>query len=289
MKKLLIMASVALAGALLATPAQAVEPQPETRTLTTHITDRPDSGEDTNYWALDTFKRDISITGGPYYWVPSPQNADKDVKATAEVQSEMAAEIKDKDKVWLCDWVKYFHLKWEYTATFKDDGTFKGKEGEKTPGKVAPADTVLPAGVTGQMNGGATAVFLAPAHWCTYDTKDYDKGEGPNDKSTGQWPALLFGPKTKNVELVKWGWTYTTCGDLKLETWVNTKDGNSGDIVGKACPSPSPSPVPSPSTVPVSLPLTGPPTSMIVVVAGVLLATGVVTMVVTRRRRNATD
>jgi hypothetical protein len=144
-----------------------------------------------------------------------------------------------------------------YTATVADDGTFNTNAGLSPAGAVT-----IVAGIKGTVKGGFTATFTAPAGFAGYQGNfNGNSYNGTAPSSSSDWVAKTYG----NVEgfqmgknLVDWKWTYKSCS----ETWVNADAGNSGDITGKDCPSPtptnSPSPSPSPttSTAPVPTPVT---------------------------------
>lgn len=199
---------------------------------------------------------------------------------------------------------------WTYRATVTDTGTFETLAGN-SPGKDA-AGAQLKGGFKGNVSGHFGATFTAPAWTAT------TKLDGPaKTVTTGKWIETAFPGDEKFTEsgsVVDWAWTYTTCGG-KGEKWVNSEDGNSGDITEKPCPTVSPSPSPSPSasvtaspspsasvtptrtpgagqpapsqsTSSAGLPVTGPRAIIWVSVAGVLIAAGVAALTATRRRRD---
>lgn len=88
-KALAIVAAAAFVSLVFAAPADAAETPPDCKTVTSNITDRPDSGLYGN-WALDSFKRTVEVCHVPDVSV-----------ARVEVKS------------------------WHYTAKGKDEGSFK--------------------------------------------------------------------------------------------------------------------------------------------------------------------
>ena len=89
-KALAIVAAAAFVSLVFAAPADAAETPPDCKTVTSNITDRPDSGLSGN-WALDSFKRTVEVCH-----VPAAASI-----AKVEVQS------------------------WQYTVKGKDEGSFK--------------------------------------------------------------------------------------------------------------------------------------------------------------------
>ena len=274
MKKTIVGAFAALLGAALvvasAAPAAAAPGPVDTSTsIELTITDRADSGAGTpGVWAKDTFTRKVEVTTEATY-------------GQVELLTKPAPEV-------LCDVVKQDKLFWTYVVVVKDSGTFKTANNSATGSPGAGESLIKDA--TGTFNGGATAVVVAPAHWCTWKGDSYHNGviSGELTGSTSHFIDKLFG-QDANIELTKWGWTYERCaGTAGAEKWINAKDGNSGDIRGAACPSPSASPsvsaspvasaspAPAVSTSPVSatLPLTGSAPGNIALVAVSMLALG---------------
>jgi hypothetical protein len=270
-KKILANALAALIGTALAVtvfaqPASAAPNAMDTSAaieLTT--TDRADTGTGSpTVWAKDTFDRLVEVTTDAEYLHP-------------RLLTKTSPEV-------LCDVVKQEGLLWKYKIVVKDDGTFKTANNSATgsPGK----GKSLIKDAVGTFSGGAVAVAIAPAHWCSWTGDDYDGGtiSGELTGSTSQFLGKLFG-KHANVDMGKWSWTYERCaGTADAEKWVNASTGNDGDIRGTACPSPSPSPsasvsaspAPGVSTSPVAgtLPLTGAKPGSFVLAALTLLALG---------------
>lgn len=128
MKKVLAAFAVGAIGAIaLAVPAHAVETSaPDCKTVTSNITNRPDSAVGGFDWALDTFTREVQVCHVP---------ADVTTK-TVEVKS------------------------WQYKATGGDNGTFK-TQGIKSP----IAGAAMVANATGTFVGEFSLTFTAPAEW----------------------------------------------------------------------------------------------------------------------------
>lgn len=272
-----------------AVPANAADPAPETKTVTTNLVDHEDRGHGSPppaVWALDTFTRGVTITGGPFYVLPSTEDTE------ASVAAKIVETQKEKPEYTLCDVVKYLHLKWNYHAVVKDNGTFVTVAGDTlSPNAGAP----LAGDVPGTMTGGFTADLVAPAHWCTFDASDLDGKtvEGSDGPTTPTWVSSLFGSDETAIN-DDWAWTYKTC----VEQWWDAADEDSsdgtteaaGDITGKPCPT-----TPAPTTVTVvanapQLPVTGASVTTFVAagVGLVLVGAGLlVGLSVFRRRRVA--
>lgn len=272
------------AGLALAAPAQAAADSPldTSRTLSVQVNARPDSGKGTpTDWAKDTFKRNLTIK-------TEPISQDAEAKTVPTTPTEQ-----------LCAWVGEHKLTQKYTMTGVDAGTFETISDSATgsPGAGAP----LVKGAKGEFKGGFTATFEAPAFWCTYSGK-VSAEQATNTGSSG-YPALLF-DGAASVDLTKWQWTYTRCAgkaytEASAEKWTNGKDGNSGDVLGKACvkaPVSTTPPATPPATVgpkPSELPLTGPgdgvnPLAILLPIAFVLVAGGTGAVLMRRRRDNPT-
>jgi hypothetical protein len=281
--------SLAFAGS-----AQAAEPaEPETRTVTTHVVNREDHGHGSPppaVWALDTFDRTVTLTGGPGYVLPTAAAAETADAPT--IDSQIAETKKEYPQFTLCDLVKHLHLIWAYHAVVEDDGTFVTKAGATLSPNNGAA---LLGGMPGTMEGGFTADLLAPAHWCTFDASDLD-GEtvdGSDAPSTPTWVPSLFGSERKAIN-DDWAWTYRTC----IEKWWDAADEDSndgqseeaGDITGLPCPT-----TPAPTTPPVvinqgQLPVTGASVTSVIGVGAGLVLTGILLIVglfVSRRRAHA--
>lgn len=264
-----------LAGAI---PAQAAAPKPEHKTVVTTVTDRPENGNH-GVWATDKLTRTVELTGGPVYVVPAPA-----LKADGTQQE-------------LCDSVAALGLRWSYTATVGDDGTFLTKAGSA----LSPNDgKPLMGGVSGTVKGSFTASFTAPAHWCTFKPGPLNGKtvKGADAPKTSEWVKSLFTDGFDGASINDdWSWTYKACS----ESWWDAKNARSndgetdeaGDITGKACPPPSPSAGPVVQSPPgadgsggsTSLPVTGDSGTQIVGIGAVLLAAGVGVLLLVRRRR----
>jgi hypothetical protein len=163
----------------------------ESRSL---ILERPDSGEDGNNWAHDTFQRSVTVERGD-----------------AVDASECGGGATE------C---------WEYTATISDSGMFEAVVGEQTPG--AAAGTFATA-VQGSFMGGAEFTFVASSD----DPQGSGvPAVTRNDLSTQPWAEAhlpMFFPDTAvvaDIAIGDWGWTYTSsCG-----SWENSSAGNGGNI-----------------------------------------------------------
>lgn len=308
--------AVALTAAVLtlgvAGPALAENPEPETREVTLTITDRDDSGTGSpTIWARDTFERNVKITGGPNYQFPELADDPVELKKAETEANERFAE-KRSLKFDVCTIVKMWNLRWKYEAVVADDGTFVTTNSSATGSPGEGKSLVKDA--EGTFAGGATAKFYAPAHWCSFQKDKYDgqTKTGQQTGSTSEFIAKLFKKngyteivaKHEGGPLTKWEWKYTRCAETAgEEVWVNGKAGNSGDVRGTACPTPSASPTPttasprptlaSPSLSPAGgtagggdLPLTGPGVTVVALGGLALLVAGAVAVIVTRRRRD---
>lgn len=287
-------AAVALVSAFgvlaLASPAQATDPAPEHRSVTTTMTDRDESGNH-GIWARDRLVRTVVLTGGPAYVVPDGESAES---LTAKVAGQ------DGD---LCGSVKALNLRWRYHADVRDAGSFVTIAGDA----LSPNSGVaLVGGVRGEVAGGFTADFTAPAHWCSFDASALDGKTvaGDDAPATSAWLKTLFTAGFDGVAINDdWSWTYTTCA----EKWWDaadpaSHDGESdaaGDITGAPCPTPSVTATRTGSAGATagsggtsggrggsSLPVTGSRVPMLAAGAGLgLLAVGAVLLVAALRRR----
>lgn len=268
-----VAAVVGLTTLALASPAQATEPTAETKSVEVTITDRDDTGFGTpTVWAKDTFKRKVTVVGGPNYFLETEQGEVEPYVGTQSVIDTGAN---------VCDLVSVVQLLWKYTATVEDDGTFVTTNDSATgsPG----FGVALTKDAKGTINGGATATIYAPAHWCSWTGDEWNKTTKPGAEtgSTGEFLAKLFGGDDFEAEVTldKWAWTYERCaGTSAAEKWVNTEGkakGESGDITGKTpCPTPATSTSSATSSAPPAagaLPVTGVPAAGIAI-GGVLLA-----------------
>lgn len=294
-------------GLAMSGPAHAENPKPEKREVSLQVIDRPDSGTGSpTYWAHDTFKRNVTVLGGPNYQFPELASVDA-TASEKEAQATVAEKL--RLKVNICTIVKQFGLVWKYEATVEDDGTFVTLNDSPTGSPGEGKSLVKDA--EGTFVGGATAKFYAPAHWCSFRGEKYNGKTVPGTEtgSTGEFIGKLFKkdgypaikPKHKDL-LVKWGWTYTRCAETtNAERWVNAKSGNEGDIRGVVCPTPeaTPSPTPSVGVTSISpspaggvaggdgdqLPKTGAGVAALVAGGGVLVLIGAGVLVLQRRRR----
>lgn len=183
--------------------------------------------------------------------------------------------------------VKY----WTYATVGDDTGTFT-TVGTKSPQHGWPMKT----GVKGTLTGHFSLQFTAPANWAGFSDSTVHNSSA---FSTSEWLAKLWSADgyEANEKSFYWKWTYKLCEQF----WVNSVNGNSGDITGyrlKHCPSPSPSVSPSavggttPTTAPTTpapagLPVTGPSNIQWVgMTGGAMFIGGAGLLLFLRRRRN---
>jgi hypothetical protein len=199
-------AGVAAASLLaLASPVQAADPVPcapaNQKVSVTNLVNRPDGGLN-GIWANLTYTRTVTLCEAP-----NTDGGDSD-----------------------------------YYVDVHDVGTFTTLAA-KSPGSAAPG-VDIPAGVTGTFVGGFTTAFEAPAGYSTFSDihngQTYTGAPGGSNPTTGGWVASLFTAPINGPSLDgnSWSWKYEKC----LETWINqatAKGGNSGDILGVACPPPA--------------------------------------------------
>lgn len=183
---------------------------PTTVTATTHVTDRPDSGNG-GTWAYDTFDRTLTVTA-----------------AAKQNPADTAKNLVD------------------YTVTVTDQGFFSAVQGTGTPNQFVPGTKVMHA-VKGTMNGGLSYTVTAPATdsltgVIPASENDNFSTSGAGFVSTGDWPKLAFMTPTNVTvnENSDWSWTYKTA----CETWVDSaangsgNQANDGNITGKICVTP---------------------------------------------------
>ena len=273
----------ALTGVALASPAQATDPVPEQRSVTTTLTDRDESGNH-GVWAHDRLVRTVVLTGGPAYVVP-------------EGAAALDAKVATGDG--LCESVKALGLRWKYHAEVRDAGSFVTLAGSA----LSPNDGLaLASGVKGEVVGKFTADFEAPAHWCSFDASALagKTVKGADAPKTSTWVSSLFTSGFSGDSINNdWSWTYTTC----VEKWWDAADPKShdgeldkaGDITGKACPTPSVPATNPAGTGPThaaggtgggkTLPVTGSATSRFVGFGVLVLAAGASLIALSRQRR----
>jgi hypothetical protein len=207
-RRLLVAAGVAAliaataAGIVAANKAEAA---PSTVTASTHITNRPDSGNG-GTWAYDNFKRTLTVT-------------------VAASQAGVTA----GDTA--------------YTATVSDSGHFSALVGADTPNQVM-AGAKIEHSASGSMNGGITYTVTAPSADALTGTvaateNDNFSTTGAGFTSTGNWPKLAFA-SAAGVTVTEgnaWSWKYATA----CESWTDAAsngDGNlvnDGNITGMRC------------------------------------------------------
>jgi hypothetical protein len=108
---------------------------------------------------------------------------------------------------------------WKYQVVASDDGTFV-TTGPKSPGHSMP----LIAGLHGSFTGGFSATITGPAAFGGLNAHP----ASTNTKSSGEWIAYIWPSSAGGDKLTAWGWTYKLCN----EAWINSADGNKGDITG---------------------------------------------------------
>jgi hypothetical protein len=178
---------------------------PTTVTGTTHVTNRPDSGNG-GTWAYDTFGRTLTVTVAP---VQNP--------------------------------VDTGHGLVDYTATVSDSGGFAAIVGVGTPNQFVPGTKIL-HGVHGSFSGGISYTVTAPtadtlAGTIPASENDNFSTSGAGFVTTANWPKLAFAtPAGVTVtEGSTWSWTYKTA----TESWTDSAangDGNTandGNITGQ--------------------------------------------------------
>lgn len=176
-----LLAGVGLAAVLLAaaTPALASGTTTVTQTAVTHITNRPDSGDQGNNWADDNFTRTATVVR---HGLVAPSNCG--------VVSGSC---------------------WDYTYTITDKGTATTIPGQQSP----RTGIILDLEVTASMNGGThNGQFYATSgspHASLVPTTENDHDAVPTGNSTtGNWIRQFFLGTTVfgANNLGSWGWTY---------------------------------------------------------------------------------
>lgn len=267
MRKLLSLSSLLILPTMgiLVTSQPALAEEPDCKTVTTTLQDRPDNGHGTpGIWALDTMDRTVKVCH-----VVTPQVA--------------AVEIGT----------------WVYSATLSDEGTFTTVPGDTN----SPNDGKAVVKQTGTVSGTATfSNFTAPHDWIAWDNSiDGKTYHGTAPAATNDWVSLLWKDGASKTGITDYEWTYKTCS----ETWVDSsnpknndgQDDSAGDITGKACASPSPSPSassskaapvvhsPSPTSKTATLPVTGSNIPYVLGGGVAILAAGSILWILGRRRR----
>lgn len=183
---------VALGVSTAASAAPTPSPAPECKTVTSQITDRPDSATSGGDWAKDTFKRTAVVC------VVSKHDEVKTTeKPTVPVQS------------------------WAYNIKIVDDGAFVTT---RTTSPQAGAPMIN--GLKGTFKGGASADFEAPADWLGFSDATVHNS---NAFDTSTWMSKLWKDGFQRADKTYvWGWTYALCN----EQWENASGGNDGDITG---------------------------------------------------------
>ena len=204
-------------------------------TVTTHVTDDPDSGGAGN-WSYDTFDRTFSVYANPGGCALLPSGD-------------------------VC-----------YSATISDAGTFVTIPGAYQPNQGDPSaqtrSKISSPSVSGTFSGSSGYVFYAPgadlpaAANVNLTVKDNFTVPSGED-TTSHWYLQAFTvsgqPAVTGTESNDWTWTYKTGCETWTDAW-NNSDGQSanlaadGNITGAVCPVPAPTPT-------ASTPLPPPPVS----------------------------
>lgn len=115
-----------------------------------------------------------------------------------------------------------------YCATVSDNGSFTTFDWH------SPANTgTVTAGITGGISGGyrtptfAGALVSSPAYKTHGDLGTFDLGCDRDQNCPGAHPTVSDFVSGWNGDLAWWGWEYKTPHN---GTWVNSVDGNTGDI-----------------------------------------------------------
>jgi len=193
-----VLVAATAAGIVAANKANA---SPSTVTATTHVINRPDSGNG-GTWAYDDFNRTLKVT------LDSPQ------------PEEAAGTL-------------------TYTAEVLDVGEFHTILGALTPNQ-STAGLKIAHAVSGSMNGGISYTITAPSTDTligVVPATENDNFTSPT-VTTGNWPLQAFATPTgvTVTEGDTWSWTYAAC-----ESWTDSAtngDGNlaaDGNITGKIC------------------------------------------------------
>ncbi len=118
----------------------------------------------------------------------------------------------------------------QYCALVKYQGSFKGVSGQASPGNTG----VLTGNEAGPFQGGYSAIIkgslLAAPLWNTnggVGTVDYQCDINANCPGAVNWVGQYF-QSDYVFEYTWWGWIYRNGGN---RVWVNSSDGNSGDIL----------------------------------------------------------
>lgn len=117
----------------------------------------------------------------------------------------------------------------EYCALVQYDGKFDSQAGQQSPGNTdtlsGKEDGTFKGGYRAKITG---ALRSEPGYKTngSIGTVDYQCNIGGNCPGAVNWVGEYFGPSyTFSYEW--WGWSY----NYKNNTWVNSSDGNSGDII----------------------------------------------------------
>lgn len=188
-----VLAAATLATTLGIAASANAAPLP-TATATTHLTQRPDSGDAGNTWALDNLERTVSVTlVGP--------------SATPGM--------------------------YDFTGTITDTGTAAAITGATSPGTSAipvqgsPVAKVQGSGTyTFQASTDTVNASLVP--------KSIAEGGAlpTGDEVTSDWPEYFFSNTTTfaDVNLANWSWTYTDSRDC--QTWIDAETYPAGTVQG---------------------------------------------------------
>lgn len=120
-----------------------------------------------------------------------------------------------------------------YCALVNYDGKFDAQSGQRSPGDTA----VLTGSEDGNFKGGYRAIIhgslLPTPAWSTKGTLgsiDYQCTIAGNCPGAIDWTSQYFATSATGYtfDYAWWGWEYHTTGQ---KTWVNSSEGNSGDVL----------------------------------------------------------
>lgn len=168
-------------------------------------------------------------------------NAGKCDKVGKPVVSVMQKVVNDVDSgiagnYWAVDNVNRQIQVWttstagQYCAEVSYQGKFIGQAGQASPGNTSTLDGDENGTFDGGYRAEITGTLLASPIWSTrgsVGTTDYQCDLLGNCPGYVDWVAQYFGP-TYGFSYDWWGWIYHGGNN---GTWVNSVDGNSGDIV----------------------------------------------------------
>jgi len=118
-----------------------------------------------------------------------------------------------------------------YCAIVKYDGFYDGQAGQTSPGNTGTLTGVEDEAFAGGYRAIITGALLADPAWKKYGkvgTTDYQCDLSGNCPGRVDWVAQYFEP-TYGFSYGWWGWIYYGRGNRG--NWINSVDGNSGDIL----------------------------------------------------------